>query len=217
MRDCDFIPANRHESRSLKRAIHRRSALVVGLGVMMGIWTAAHQREVSTAEAMITDVRRQDEQLQIHAAKKASMEVEQAHLEEHEARVEQVSSPTQLGVILADLSRRLPETAVLTQMSVRAPSLSRFVANPSAAPVPDLRAPAGAAAPPATVAISTAQLTLAGIARTAADVINFAAALETSRLFDRVQIVSQGTTKWAGRRAERFELTCNLVEQKERR
>jgi hypothetical protein len=59
---------------------------------------------------------------------------------------------------------------------------------------------------------SIPRLELFGIASEASEVIKFAAALETSPLFSRVSMQVKGPTDWAGRRAEQFEMTCDLVE-----
>jgi len=189
---------------------------------MMIVWIVAHQHELSAAQAMINDIARQDEQLQVHAARKATMEEERARLEEHDKLVEQLSCRTHLAVVLGDLSRRLPETTMLTTLNIASPGLMRFASSHDA---PQLaRDGTASIAPPRTapaivvpVSLEAArpQLTLAGIARSAQDVIRFAALLESSPLFDRVQIQSQGAAEWAGRRVEKFEITCDLLEQGE--
>jgi hypothetical protein len=55
------------------------------------------------------------------------------------------------------------------------------------------------------------KLKLSGIAATLPDIIQFAAALEQSPLFDRVNMRVGEPAVWAGHPAERFELTCELL------
>lgn len=189
---------------------------------MMIVWIVAHHHELSTAQAMIDDIARQDDQLRVHAARKAALEVERARLEEHDRLVAQLSRRTHMAVVLADLSRRLPESMMLTTVRIVSPGLVRYVLPPdpqpsigerSAAAAPRSAAPAAATAvPPET---TRPQLEMTGVARSAPDVIRFAAQLEGSPLFDRVQIQSQGAAQWAGRRVEKFEITCDLFEPRE--
>jgi len=192
--------------------------MVGTLIAMMFVWVAAHRHEIASAQAMLTDVARQDEQIRIHAEKKAVLEAERAHLLERERLVEELSSPTQLAFIFSDMSKRVPDTVVLTKLQVYSPGLTRYAAlsDPAVTALPS-----GAAAParkieesrPMSAVQTSPQLQIVGIARSPRDVIAFAAALETSPLFDRVQILTQKPAAWSGRQAEMFEITCDLLEQ----
>lgn len=57
------------------------------------------------------------------------------------------------------------------------------------------------------------QLILHGVAGQTAEIIRFAASLEDSSLFARVQMRVKESVIWEGRRAEEFELVCDLAGQ----
>ncbi|HVP11666.1 MAG TPA: PilN domain-containing protein [Phycisphaerae bacterium] len=222
VKDCDFIPADYHAARTVRGAIKLRAGCVGTLIAIMVVWVVAHHHRVATAKAMLPDITRQQEQITIHLAKKAAMQAEQADLRDHQSLRELLEDQPSLVLVLSDLSRRMPDTVVLTEVSVDCPSLAQFATeiDPPKAQEPQ---PPGDRPPPSPSAPNTpktkenpppkARVTLKGIAVDNPDVVRFAAALETSPLFDRVQMEVRGSIVWAGRRAQLFELSCGLLEQ----
>ena len=217
MRDCDFITPEYHQQRRMVQIIRQRVCLMGGMVVLILVWCIAHQGQVNSASAMMIEVQQQDEQLQLHLQQKQALEDERVRLERRELLVDVLSSPTQLGVIFADVSRRVPRSMLLTQVRVKSPGMMYYVGAPEIAPVEKIAAKPGTA--PIVVdgpkPTDPPRMTISGLARRPQDVIAFAAALERSTLLDRVQIQSQGPTQWAGRTGEKFEITCELLDQKE--
>src|SRR5437870_12990857 len=84
----------------------------------MVIWFVAHQRELSAAQAMLTDVQTQEEQLRIHLGRKNEMVVERAHLDERRRLLAALEGQTSIVLVLADISRRLPKTVVITRLGL---------------------------------------------------------------------------------------------------
>ncbi|MCG8406513.1 MAG: PilN domain-containing protein [Phycisphaerales bacterium] len=215
MIDCDFIPAHYHEQQALRRAVKIRAFCVGTMFVIMAIWIFVHHHRLSNAESMLSEIRLQKDQIRIHAAKRAAMKMEKARLHDRQQLIDQLSNHASLVLVYSDLSRRLPETVVLTKVSLKCPSLSAYVdkeepesdaliprANPRRAIVPE---------EDEIPEIIGNELTMTGIAVSQGDVIQFAAALEKSPLFDQVYMEAKDPTLWAGRRAQRFELVCELV------
>jgi Tfp pilus assembly protein PilN len=219
MRDCDFIPASHRQECRLRRAIRRRAALLLGLVAVILIWGAAHQRELSSARAMTLDLTLQQEQLTVHVARKAALEEEWAALASREKLIRQLSNAIQVSVVLSDISRRQPDTVVLTNLELASPSLSRYqqknemILEGSESSPKHPEAVRQSILTPA----ESARLMLRGLAKSPRDVIRFAALLEGSPLMSQVVIQSQEPSLWAGRHAEAFVIYCELLEQEKHR
>ncbi|MBN2560684.1 MAG: PilN domain-containing protein [Phycisphaerae bacterium] len=217
MEDCDFIPTRYREAHTLKRAIRLRASCVGLLIAIMLVWAVVHKHRLASERAMMPDVARQHEQIAIHLAKKEAMEAERAALRNHRRLIEQLRGDLDLVVVFSDISRRMPETVVLTELSVHCPSLRRYAVKEE----DDLQR--GRPTPPASRQarsdrqledeLTVDRITMNGIAREIPEVIGFAAALEDSELLSRVQMEMGEATAWAGREARRFELTCDLAKQ----
>jgi hypothetical protein len=219
VKDCDFIPADYHATRTMRAAIRLRAGCVSAMVAIMVLWVAAHHHRLSTVKAMMPEITRQQEQLSMDSAKKASMELERERLKDRRRLLTELEAGVSLVPVLSEISRRMPETIVLIELSASSPSVSRFSVEEQAPGKPQEPSAPGAKpatpTPPQEDQDLTATLTMMGIAVDNADVARFAAALEGSPLFDRIQPEAKGSTVWSGRRAQLFELTCGLVRQQE--
>lgn len=217
MSECDFIPDHYREERAFRRSIRVR---VSGFGVILSImvlWCVAHGHRLAGAEAMQSEISLQLDQVETNAAKKRAMDSQLAELRSRQRLIEKLSGRASLVLVFSELSRRQPEMVVLTDVSVDCSSLAAYTEQTAASPVsgiPPSVQPGGVklevSQEPPTM---QARLKLSGIAVSLPDIIQFAAALEKSPLFDRVTMKVNDSTVWAGRSAERFELTCELAPQ----
>lgn len=220
MIDCDFLPDSFHQTQSSRRAIKLRGTLISALIAIMVIWVTANQHQLSSANAMLTEVTSQREQIAQHLNKRDLMEEEKKHLRDRQRLLEQFESRASLVVVLCDLSRRLPETVVLTKVAYRAESLHRFALDVPAES-PQKKPPVVIGSPPAKVqtpAVPDAppgatEIRMSAFASEVPEAIKCAAALERSPLVARVQMELKGETTWGGRRGQEVELTCVLLEQ----
>ena len=234
MHDCDFIPARYREARAMRRAIRLRASCVGVLIAIMLIWVGSHRHRLATVKGMMVDVAGQEQQVRIHLAKKVQMDAERARLFDRQRLIEQLREGVDLVVVLSDISRRIPKAVVLTELSARCATLGRYVvAEESTAPmspeeemeqlaaamprpsIPGLRLPGSPQQPPKP-RVDEADgdcITIVGMAREVPEVIEFAAALESSRLYRRVQMEMKEPTTWGGKRAQRFEIRCDLAKQ----
>ncbi len=237
MKDFDFIPAEHHARRTQRQATKLRAGCVSMLIAMMGLWTTAHLRELQNAEAMITQLDAQREELTNLLAKKAEMQALHEKLEQHRRRVALLEQDESLAVVFSDVSRRMPPTVFLTGLHLHAPSVARWAEpvarEPGMTPTADSKPIAATAdgtpgnpdADPNRVRPTSdcavlepmqseySQLILHGVAGQTAEIIRFAASLEDSSLFARVQMRVKESVIWEGRRAEEFELVCDLAGQ----
>ena len=232
MHDCDFIPGHYREKQALRRALRLRAFCIGLLIVIMLVWVAVHHHRLASAKAMSLEVARQQQQVTIHLAKKQQMEVERGKLQDRQRLIGQLAEGADLVVVFADISRRMPQSIVLTELSSQCSTLGRFAAKvpegsspeaesppvpgpPPARPVPGRRP--GAEPPPAPPAPPPAEesdvdrVVMAGMAREMPEIIEFAAALENSPLFDRVQMEMKGPATWAGHSGQKFEIRCDLA------
>lgn len=196
----------------MRRAVRRRVSMLTGLVAMMGVWVVAHQRDIATASAMLTDAQSQEAQVRDLAAKKQAMLDQQARLTANEELLRNLTSPTDLTIVLADLTKRMREPFVITKLFVHAPCVSQYARHADEDRIVPAKRGSDAGAAPSVAPLHQApSITIHGISRAAQDVITLSALLEASPLFDRVQIVTQTPGEWNGRRAQKFELTCDLV------
>lgn len=217
MIDCDFIPADYHQARSLHRAVKLRGMLISAMTALMVLWVVANKHQVSSANAMLTEVISQHDQIGDHLAKKEAMEAEANRLRDHQRLLTQFESHASLVVVMSDISRRLPDAVVITQVQYRCPSLHQYAQEPTTdKPVQPVTASAvSGAVPPALPQPPPAstELKMTGFASEISEAIKSAAALERSPLMARVQMELKGRAVWAGRQGQSFELTCELLNQ----
>ncbi len=202
----------------MHRAVRRRVSMLGGLVAMMLVWVVAHQRQLASAAAMMIDAQSQQAQVRELAEKKQTMQDQRERLAANEELLRQLASPTELAVVFADLSSRVREPFVLTRVTVMSPCVSQYARRADEDKVVNINHGNGApkSADP-TPRNQTPSIAIHGIAKSAQDVIMLSAILENSPLFDRVQIITQSASEWAGRRAQKFEMTCDLVPQQRRR
>jgi len=215
--DCDFIPAAYHGQQRLRRSIKLRISCGAGLLVIMGVWFVAHQGRIASAEAMLVEAELQKDQVRVHADQQRRMAAERARLDDRRRLLDELSDRASLVLVLSDLSRRMPQRVILTQLSIHCPSVSEFVVEADAA----AGKPSVRRRPPAAAAdeaerrggLMPAHLEMSGIAVSLPDMIRFAGALEESALIRRVDMKVKGPTVWGRRRVEQFTLTCELAAQ----
>lgn len=201
----------------MRRAVRRRVSMLTGLVAMMAVWFVAHQRDISTATAMLADAQSQQDQVRDLAEKKQSMLDQQARLSANEDLLRSLASPTDLTIVLADLTKRMREPFVITKLLVHAPCVSQYARHADEDRIVPVKRGSDVGTVPTVAPLhQTPSITIHGISRAAQDVITLSALLEASPLFDRVQIVTQTPGEWNGRRAQKFELTCDLVPLKRR-
>ena len=213
--DIDFIPIQIHQARRRRGALRVRT-LGVGLVVLLMVgWVGVHQQGLAALENVKRNLDGQLEQVRIHQAQQNHMNDKRNRLDERRRLVEGLGEGVSLVVILAEVSRRTPDHIVLTELKVDGASIARY-AEPTEIRTPRPgQTPVKARAPdsPFRAEGDRPQLSLAGVAPSAPDVLRFVAALESSPLMDKVQLTPHGPATWHDRRIERFELSCELVPQ----
>ena len=216
--DCDFMPDWYHERQALRRAVRFRSTGLVVMFAIMGLWVLVHHHRIAAAEAMLQEVSLQGEQMRLLSAKQAEMRSEQRRLQNRRRLVDLLSAHTSLVVVLSDLSRRLPDTVMLTELGLRCSSVCAF-ASPEAGKTGARGASRALSLEPPLVAgerdnTLRQRLHMEGLAASLSDAIRFSAMLEESPLFERISMDVKGPAVWAGRRAEQVELDCEMVSQR---
>ncbi len=219
MIDCDFIPTGYHQRQSLRGRVRIHASLIGTMIVIIVLWAVFHHHQVAQAEAMLVEVADQHSQLDIDFARKEVMEAERRKLERRQQLLAALEARASLTLVLSDISRRMPESIVLTRLDAHCPSVARYAIEETAEPVePDVKNPIEIVPPgekPAKVVKPQhRQVTITGIAVDSGAVIELAAALERSPLYERVQMDLKGPASWAGRHGEAFELTCYVLDQR---
>ncbi|MBX3394864.1 MAG: PilN domain-containing protein [Phycisphaerae bacterium] len=181
----------------------------------MCIWLVANHRQLSVAEAMLADVESQQSQLKHLSEEKLQLQSELAGIVTHEQMIGQLGDRASLVIVLADLSRNIPENVKLTRVTMDATYLAPYLVlsgghrdparNPVSSSVPSQEQLNGQRTDRFDI------LRLEGIALGPADVIEFASALERSGLFADVytEVVESGV--WSGRAVRKFALLCEII------
>lgn len=219
MKDCDFIPADYHETRTLKRAMRTRTVFVAVMMLIMGLWVVVNKYQLAAAAAMLPELQSQQRDIAFSYAEKQRLEAQRAALLSNRQLLEKLESKSSLVIVLSDISRRMQNTIVLTDMSIERPSLAKFsLSQEDPEPEDDVESRRKRLLeryePPSDDSLVSV-LKMTGFAVANPDITRFAAAMESSPLFDRVQMDIMGPTVWNGRRGQQFELTCELVNERE--
>lgn len=220
MIDFDFIPANFHQAQSMRTAVRTRAGLIGTMIVIMTLWVVANHHEISTASAMLSEIERQREQVIIHQSKRLAMEEEKARLQQHHELLNHLEGKASLVVLLSDVSYRMADAVILTQVRFESPSIAKYTvveapsAATSASSTPPLesppKAPTGDGREPAYPTGN--RLMLSGMATDTTVIIAFVKQLEDSPLVGEVQMRQKGAITWSGRRGQGFELTCEVFD-----
>jgi len=215
--DCDFIPSSYREARGLQAAFRARIVCVLVMIVVMGLCAFFHHEQLAAARGMIAEVGEQQAQIDLLLGRKAEMEAEYAALRNYEHLVRILDDDVDLVVVFADISRRMPPTAALTEL--RATSY-RWGLPDDPRPEPPMPPPPGPGepAPPRREAVPPPRpeesvgdrLVLLGVAASIPEIISFARNLEASPHFTGVQMEVLEQTEWLGRKAQQFRITCGL-------
>lgn len=234
MIDFDFIPPDFHSERGRRGAVRLRASLVGVMIAGMSVWAVANQHELSQAGAMLETASQQKQDLELLSARHESMEQEHAELSERVERLRMLKSRASLVLVLADLSRRMPDGVFCTEVRVTCPSVAAFarreidplpVENSTRreTAVPESAASAASAAAAAglprqydvdpIVSDDVTRIVLTGMATDTAQAIAFVRNLEQSPLIDEVQLKQRGQATVAGRRGQTFEVTADIANQ----
>jgi hypothetical protein len=122
---------------------------------------------------------------------------------------------TSLVVVLGDISRRLPETVILTKVNFWSATLRRYAPSSIQKPaVPAIAETAATTPEKQDDRVSTVTLiTMTAFANEVSEAIRCAAVLERSPLVAHVQMELKGEAVWSGRKGHQFELACELMDQ----
>jgi Tfp pilus assembly protein PilN len=214
--DCDFIPRDHLERFKLRRAVKHRISLIGVMVILMAVWTVMHQHDLASAQAVLQDVTHQQDQMAALLARKAELDAERGRLEASQRLVDALEDRASLVVVFGDVSRRLPQTVVLTELVLEARSIAACAKAPTSQKAETLIIEPGVN-PPAQTSVTctpgSPRLTIEAIAKDAPESAQCVALLEQSPLLSRVQMESRGAVTWSGKRAEKLVITCDLVAQ----
>lgn len=224
--DCDFIPAVYHEQRNVRRLLRKHVSGVVVLFAICLIWFGSHRHRIKSAEAFMADIELQKAELDVVAARKSEMERARAVLKNLQDLMDELAGSRSLVTVFGELSRRIPDSIVLTGCHLYEPSLSEYSVNvenngSTVAGIgfsPKRPGIAFQSASPEVVEVDSMRrgLTLVGVARSVPDIIDFAASLDKSPAFYEVDMDVREATLYAGRPAHRFRMTCQIAQGSER-
>lgn len=224
MKDCNFIPAEFVARQARSRVMRWRAGGVVAVVAAMGVWCGVNHHELASAETMYNEVAQQHNQVRIHISMMQNLKEQRASLDERSQMLQTLSGHVNLVVVFADMSRRIPDSVALTEVrllgsdeasqpqplfsSAAPPSQPKPKEDPTADSSKSLRRTCDP------LAWSEHVLVLTGAAKSTPDILAFAAAMEKSPLITKVRLSARGVGEVKGRKAELFDLACDLAKQK---
>jgi Tfp pilus assembly protein PilN len=171
---------------------------------------------------MLPEITSQQQQIDIHISRTKQLMADRATLDSRRAFLDHLQQRISLVPVLADISDRMPENVLLTQFSRSPELLGKEEEAQTGASAADLKG----ARPNTPIEVSRGHVpdstllssqppfvTIRGVARAVPDILEFAAALERSKLLDRVEMQIGQPGTWAGKQVQQFEVTCALVPQ----
>lgn len=213
MTDLDFIPSVVHQAASRRHSAKMQSLWGIGLAFVMVLWLSMHRMEVSRAEEQLESARTEQRQWSDRQRFFEVLRGEQMQLEcQAEAR-EAVNDRASLVTVMAELGALLPEGALLTELSLTAPTLDAAT-EPLPPPPPPSANKAGGAPAPASPSAKWPRLKIVGAAPSNVLVSTFTARMGGSALFRDVQASEVKDGQLAGRRVRMFSVECEVVPQK---
>jgi Tfp pilus assembly protein PilN len=226
LHDCDFIPAEYHEQRRVQGLVRKHVASVLVVFAIWMVWVGAHRHRIQTAEAIMADISAQKSEFDVVAARKSEMERARGILKNLQDLMRELAGSRSLVTVFGELSRRIPDSIVLTECHLFEPSLSEYSVDAEGNGSMDVKGGFSQGrlvrqnreTSPEVVEVDVMRrgLTLVGVARTIPDVIDFAAALDKSQAFYEVDMDVRETTMYAGLPAHRFRMTCRIAQELER-
>ena len=212
--DCDFIPSRYHDARRIRRMLQRRVVGVIVLLAVMAVWFYTNQSRIARADAMMDDAEAQQLQVANVAAYKLQLLQQRSGLNDLQKMLNTLTGDRDLVLIISELSRRVPETIVLTKCDVTVPSIYRFgiETDPKDA---DKTVPIANKTLLQSAGLfgdeSAATMVLEGIGAGDSAIIDFAADLDRSPLFFKVKFDVLEDVVFEQRPGKTFSLTCRLT------
>lgn len=198
----------------MRNMVQRRAIGVVVLVAVMTVWFYTNQSRIARADAMMEEAEAQQQQVANVAAYKLQLLKQQSGLSDLQEMLSTLSGDRDLVLIVAELSRRVPVSIVLTKCDVTIPSIYQYgiETDPNNA---DKTVPLKNKVILQSSGIfgdeSTATMELEGIGASDAAIIEFVADLDRSPLFFKVDFRVLEDVVFEGRPGKTFSLTCRLT------
>jgi Tfp pilus assembly protein PilN len=213
MKSIDFLPERIRFQRDRRRRLVRQGCLLglclIGLAVLGYV---RHGR-IQTARAELAMLNDRSANSQRQLALRRELESQQADLMIKKRIADQLGSRASALEVLAEVSRLLPGSIVLSSLTVETMEIDAPL--PSAKDSTNETDRASAAAAPSgkakTRSVKRLQLTLTGLSPTDVEVANFIGQLSTSPLFENVNMGYAKNTVFRNRPAREFQVSCHVV------
>jgi Tfp pilus assembly protein PilN len=206
--EIDFLPSAIKVDRARRRSLKRQIWLVVF--VIAGLTGLAHVRQgqIAQGKACLAALTTQMSTVNRQLAMRTDLERQLADLMIKKRIDDTLGSRANALEVLAELERTLPESIVLTSLTLEAVEV-RTPVNRSLngdAPVAS-----GAAPVPKDKVSRRVRLVFTGMAPTDVDVANFIAQMSAGRLFEDVSMGYARNVEYRGRNVREFQASCYVA------
>lgn len=204
----DFLPKYIKIRRARRQSFKRQTWLAIMAAVGLGVLAYVRESMVTQAKAELTWLDRRISAVNRQLSMRTDLEQQLADLMIKKRINDTLGSRANALEVLAELERTLPESIVLTSLTLEAVEV-RTPINRSVSG--DAPVPAGAAPAPKEKVSKRVRLVFTGMAPTDVDVANFIAQMSAGRLFEDVSMGYARNVEYRGRTVRDFQASCYVA------
>jgi Tfp pilus assembly protein PilN len=205
--NIDFLPKYIKVQRARRRSFRRQMWLVAILSGTLATLGYVRQDKIVQAQAVTAVLDRQISAVNRQLALRTDLERQLADLMIKKRIDDTLGSRANALEVLAELERTLPESIVLTTLTLEAVEI-RMPVKPAETGAPVV---AGAEAKPKERVSRRVRLVFTGLAPSDVDVANFIAQMSAGRLFEDVSMGYVRNVDFRGRNVREFQASCYVA------
>ncbi|MCJ7543835.1 MAG: PilN domain-containing protein [Phycisphaerae bacterium] len=203
----DFLPKYIKICRARRQSFKRQTWLAIVAAVGLAVLGYVRQSMATQAKAELTWLDRRISAVNRQLSLRTDLEQQLADLMIKKRIDDTLGSRANALEVLAELERTLPESIVLTSLTLEAVEIHTPIkSGGSGAPVV-----AGAQAPPKETVSKRVRLVFTGLAPSDVEVANFIAQMSAGRLFEDVSMGYVRNVDFRGRNVREFQASCHVA------
>ncbi len=203
----DFLPRHIKVDRARRRSLKRQAFLVGAVAAGLGILGYVREGMITEARADLASLDNQIHSVSRQLSMRSDLEKQLAELMIKKRIDDTLGSRANALEVLAELERTLPESIVLTSLTLEAVEV-RVPIKSVAAGAPVV---AGAQPQPKEKVVKRVRLVFTGLAPTDVDVANFIAQMSAGQLFEDVSMGYAKNVDFRGRSVRGFQASCYVA------
>jgi Tfp pilus assembly protein PilN len=204
----DFLPESIRLDRARRRSLKRQIWLVAFVIASLTGLGYVRQGEITQGKACLAALTTQISTVNRQLAMRTDLERQLADLMIKKRIDDTLGSRANALEVLSELERTLPESIVLTSLTLEAVEVRTPIGRSASGDAP---VPAGGTPAPKEKVSKRVRLVFTGMAPTDVDVANFIAQMSAGRLFEDVSMGYARNVEYRGRTVRDFQASCYVA------